>query len=146
MISRRYKRFEDTLYKIAESMRKTDPDRADLLVRAIGKSKEDRIGAQMAELAALLKDNKQLGDAVERQGDVVTQLHSLLDLLLNLTPALLQCLAALSERWPELAEQSPTKMGMGGIPDSCFMWRKGGALDQAREGERSEGKPPFHPS
>ncbi|MSR56142.1 MAG: hypothetical protein EXS05_00475 [Planctomycetaceae bacterium] len=83
MISRRYKRFEDTLYKIAESMRKTDPDRADLLLRAIGKSKEDRIGAQMSELVQLLRDNKQLGDAIERQGDVVAQLHTLLDLLLS---------------------------------------------------------------
>src|SRR5579871_1729259 len=46
-ISRRYKRFEDTLYKIAEALRKTDPDRADLLLRAIGKSKEDRISQQM---------------------------------------------------------------------------------------------------
>ncbi|MFN0055743.1 MAG: hypothetical protein ACKV0T_26670 [Planctomycetales bacterium] len=83
LISRRYKRFEDTLYKIAESMRRTDPDRADLLIRAIGKSKEDRIGQQMSELVQLLRDNKQLGDAIDRQGDVVDQLHALLDLLLS---------------------------------------------------------------
>jgi hypothetical protein len=83
IINRRYKRFEDTLYKIAESLRKTDPDRADLLLRAIGKSKEDRISQQMSELAQLLKENKQLGDALEKQGEVVTQLHALLDLLLS---------------------------------------------------------------
>jgi hypothetical protein len=83
IINRRYKRFEDTLYKIAESLRKTDPDRADLLLRAIGRSKEDRIAQQMNELAQLLKENKQLGDAIERQGEVVTQLHALLDLLLS---------------------------------------------------------------
>ena len=59
-------------YKIAESLRKTDPDRADLLLRAIGKSKEDRISQQMTDLVQLLRDNKQLGDAIERQGDVVT--------------------------------------------------------------------------
>src|SRR5579872_4013098 len=82
-ISRRYKRFEDTLYKIAEALRKTDPDRADLLLRAIGKSKEDRISQQMVDLVQLLKENKQLGDAIDRQGDVVTQLHALLDLLLS---------------------------------------------------------------
>src|SRR5678809_1286485 len=76
-------RFEDTLRKIAESLRKTDPDRADLLLRAIGKSTEDRISQQMNDLVQLLKENKQLGDAIERQGDVVTQLHSLLDLLLS---------------------------------------------------------------
>ena len=83
VISRRYKRFEDTLYKIAESLRRTDPDRADLLLRAIGKSKEDRISQQMADLVQILRENKQLGDAIERQGDVVSQLHSLLDLLLS---------------------------------------------------------------
>src|SRR5262245_131508 len=83
VINRRFKRFEDTLYKIAEALRKTDPDRADLLIRAIGKSKEDRISQQMIELVQLLKENKQLGDAIERQGDVVTQLHALLDLLLS---------------------------------------------------------------
>jgi hypothetical protein len=82
-ISRRFKRFEDTLRKIAESLRKTDPERADLLVRAIGKSYEYRINGQMTDLVQLLRDNKQLGDAIERQGDVVTQLHSLLDLLLS---------------------------------------------------------------
>lgn len=82
-IARRFKRFEDTLHKIAESLRKTDPERADLLIRAIGKSKEDRISSQMTELIQLLRDNKQLGDALDRQGDVVTQLHALLDLLLS---------------------------------------------------------------
>lgn len=83
IISRRYKRFEDTLNKIAESLRKTDPERADLILRAIGKSKEDRISQQMLDLVQLLRENKQLGDAIDRQGDLVTQLHALLDLLLS---------------------------------------------------------------
>ncbi|MBI3866634.1 MAG: hypothetical protein HY290_32530, partial [Planctomycetia bacterium] len=83
IISRRFKRFEDTLYKIAEAQRRTDPDRADLLIRAIGKSKEERISQQMAELIQLLRENKQLGDALERQEGLVTHLHSLLDLLLS---------------------------------------------------------------
>src|SRR5262245_58079205 len=83
VINRRFKRFEETLLKIAESRRKTDPDRADLLLRGSGKSKEDRISQQMNDLVQLLKENKQLGDAIERQGDVVAHLHSLLDLLLS---------------------------------------------------------------
>ena len=83
VISRRYKRFEDTLRKIAESLRKTDPERADLLLRAIGQGNADRISQQMGDIMQLLRDNKQLGDAIERQGDLVTQLHSLLDLLLS---------------------------------------------------------------
>ncbi len=83
IISRRFKRFEDTLYKIAEAQRRTDPERADLLIRAIGKSKEERISQQMADLIQLLRENKQLGDAIDRQDDLVTHLHSLLDLLLS---------------------------------------------------------------
>jgi hypothetical protein len=83
VISRRYKRFEATLGKIAESLRKTDPERADLLLRAIGQGNADRISQQMIDIMQLLRDNKQLGDAIERQGDLVTQLHSLLDLLLS---------------------------------------------------------------
>lgn len=82
IINRRYKRFEDTLYKIAESLRKTDPDRAELLIRAIGKSKEERIAPQLADLVQLLKDQR-LGDALEKQGDVVVQMRELLDLLLS---------------------------------------------------------------
>ena len=83
VISRRYRRFEETLLKIAESLRKTDPERADLLFRAIGKSNGDRIGSQLNELVQLLRDNKQLGDAIDRQADVVTHMHALLDLLLS---------------------------------------------------------------
>lgn len=83
VISRRYKRFEETLRKIAESLRKTDPDRADLLLRAIGQGNADRISQQMIDIIQLLRDNKQLGDAIERQNDLVVQLHSLLDLLLS---------------------------------------------------------------
>jgi hypothetical protein len=82
-ISRRYKRFEDTLRKIAESLRKSDPDRADLLLRAIGQGNADRIAQQMIDIVQLLRDNRQLGDAIERQNDLVVQLHSLLDLLLS---------------------------------------------------------------
>src|SRR5262249_4761151 len=83
IISRRFKRFEDTLYKIAEAQRKSDPDRADLLIRAIGESKKEQISQKMAELIQLLRENKQLGDAIDRQDDLVTNLHSLLDLLLS---------------------------------------------------------------
>lgn len=58
-LQRQYKRFEDGLYRIAEGLRKSDPERADLLLRAIGKSKEERIATQMNELSSLLRSNKQ---------------------------------------------------------------------------------------
>jgi hypothetical protein len=85
------------------------------------------------------------GALVRRFGDE-PDLRPLLDLLLNLTPAAHQCMAAFSENWPVLALQNPSQIGMGGIPDSCFMWRRGGALDRAREEERRSGTPPLRPS
>ena len=66
----------------------------------------------------------------------------LLDTLLMLAPALVQCAAAMSEAWPLAFRTDPSVVAMGGLPDSCYMWRKGGALEQARaaEGIRSPGR------
>ena len=82
VLSRRYKRFEDTLLKLSEALRKTDPERADLLRRAISKSKESMLAPQLNELVDLLKKD-QFGEALDRQQAVVTQMQTLLDLLLS---------------------------------------------------------------
>jgi hypothetical protein len=87
-----------------------------------------------------------VGGALVRRFGEDPEARPLLDLLLNLTPGLYQCMAALSETWPLAAMRSQSSMGMGGIPDSCFMWRRGGALDLAREAERRAGTPPLLPS
>jgi hypothetical protein len=87
-----------------------------------------------------------VGGALVRRFGEQPELRPLLDLLLNLTPAAHQCMAAFSENWPALALTNPSRIGMGGIPDSCFMWRRGGALDRAREEERRDGTPPLLPS
>ena len=79
-LNRRYKQFEQTLLQMAEYLRKTEPERADLLVRAIGKSKEDRIGLQMEQIMDLLK-NEQLGDAIGSEQHLVANLKGLLELL-----------------------------------------------------------------
>lgn len=79
-LSRRYKQFERTLLQMAEYLRKTEPERADLLIRAIGKSKEDRVSLQMDQIMDLLK-NDQLGDAIGREEHLVSNLKSLLELL-----------------------------------------------------------------
>lgn len=79
-IALRYQRFETTLLQLAEYLRKTDPDRAELLVRAIGKSKEGRIADQFDALVRLLK-NQQLGDALDNQQAVLEQLQLVLTLL-----------------------------------------------------------------
>lgn len=57
----------------------------------------------------------------------------LLDALLMIAPTFIQVCAALSDRWPAAAAAAGDSLvGMGGIPDSCYMWRRGGALDRAR--------------
>ncbi len=76
----RYQRFEATLLQLAEYLRKTDPDRAELLVRAIGKSKEQRIQDQLGQLVELLKQQK-LGDAIEGQETAVSEMLLVLQLL-----------------------------------------------------------------
>ena len=81
-IRARYKRFNLTLQQMAEILRKQDPERADLLFRALGKSQESRVDDQMTLIFALLnKEQPQLGEAIERQEDLVAQLKNLLDLL-----------------------------------------------------------------
>jgi len=62
----------------------------------------------------------------------------LLDALLQLTPAAQQCLAGLEGAWQAAARQSRSDpasgVGVGSFPDSCYMWRRGGALDALRTG------------
>ena len=82
VIEMRYRRFEASIQQLSEYLRKTDPARAELLVRAIGKSKEDAIPDQLFNLTNLLKKD-QLGDAVERQEVVIAELRTLLELLMS---------------------------------------------------------------
>ena len=79
-IAGRYQRFEQLLLQLAEYMRKTDPEKAELLVRAIGQSKEGRISQQMSRVAGLL-EGESYGDALERQDELVGNLMGLLQLL-----------------------------------------------------------------
>ncbi len=62
----------------------------------------------------------------------------LLDALLHLAPAFQQCLATLSEQAAHEAVRDPTLVVSGGITDSCYMWRRDGALASVRREERAE--------
>jgi hypothetical protein len=79
-LERRYQQFERTLLQMAEYLRKTEPERADLLIRAIGRSKENRIPQQMEAITQLLK-KEQFGDAIGDQQHLVGDLKGLLELL-----------------------------------------------------------------
>src|SRR5579872_7377913 len=76
-LERRYQQFERTLLQMAEYLRKTEPERADLLIRAIGRSKETRISQQMDAITQLLK-KEQFGDAIGDQQHLVADLKGLL--------------------------------------------------------------------
>jgi hypothetical protein len=67
----------------------------------------------------------------------------LLDTLLMLAPALVQCAAAMSDGWALAFRTDPSVVGMGGLADSCYMWRKDGALEKARAAEG--GRIPWRP-
>ena len=75
-LQRDFERFEENLYKLSEVMRSGDPDLADLLSRARGQSREERILQQMKALAELLREGNELGDAVNRQDEVIASLQT----------------------------------------------------------------------
>jgi Protein of unknown function (DUF2889) len=60
----------------------------------------------------------------------------LLDALLNLAPGYVQCVAAVRDLF---LPGGPGAANLGARPDSCFMWRAGGALQEARTGRESPG-------
>jgi hypothetical protein len=72
----------------------------------------------------------------------------LLNAMLQLAPAHIQVLAAVMDRWyvdrDEAAEKSPgpseaPEVGnIGGLPDSCYMWRRDGPLAGMRPAEPSD--------
>ena len=81
-IAARYQRFGKTLTQLHTYMKDSDPARAELLMRVIGKSNEARVDAQLSVILELLgQENPQFGGIVERQDDLINSLISLLDVL-----------------------------------------------------------------
>jgi hypothetical protein len=54
-----------------------------------------------------------------------------LDAALMLAPTLIQVFAAVAD-WANTAARDRWLLGMGGRPDSCWMWRRDGALQRLR--------------
>ena len=53
--------------------------------------------------------------------------------LQQLGPALIQCRASFPDKWLNVAATTPGHAALIGMADSCYMWRRGGALQQVRE-------------
>ncbi|MEQ9408531.1 MAG: hypothetical protein RIK87_12425 [Fuerstiella sp.] len=79
-ISGRYSRFERLLSQMADLLALEDPERAELLRRAISQSRERAIGTNIDAIAALLADES-LGDAIEKQEASAKAMEALLKLL-----------------------------------------------------------------
>jgi len=80
-LQRDYERFEEELYKLGEATRRDDPDRADLLLRTRGESRKFGVLQQMKSIAQMLGEGEALGEAVERQEELIAHLQTLLKLL-----------------------------------------------------------------
>jgi len=81
-IAARYQRFSKTLTQLHGYMKDSDPARAEILMRTIGKSNEARVEAQLEAILSLLaEENPQFGGIVERQDEVIASLVTLLDVL-----------------------------------------------------------------
>jgi len=83
------------------------------------------------------------GELIGRLGAAPAD-RPLLDALLMLAPTIIQCSAALSESWAHAYKTNASLVGMGGLPDSCYMWRRDGVLGRTREAEGA--MPPSRPS
>ncbi len=81
-LQEQFQRLEEMMLRMAELTAGTDPQRAALLRKAVAKSKEDFIAAQLERLAGMLQAGE-LAPAMERQEQVDTDLRALLELLLS---------------------------------------------------------------
>jgi hypothetical protein len=54
------------------------------------------------------------------------------DALLQLGPTLIQCRASFPDKWLNVAMSGEPHDGLIGMADSCYMWRRGGALERIR--------------
>lgn len=79
-VSGRYVRFERLLSQMADMMGHEDPERAELLRRAISKGRENAIATELDAIADTL-GKADFGTALERQAGVTKNLQSLLKLL-----------------------------------------------------------------
>lgn len=79
-ISGRYARFERMLVQMADILGRQDPERADVIRRALGKSREDLLKDDIETVVQMLEQG-QLGDAALKQGEVVKSFQDLLVLL-----------------------------------------------------------------
>ncbi len=112
----------------AATRERTPATLGDALWETLDEEVDEFVGtAVMAGLAGKLL--RRYGDTPER--------FLLLDSLLQLAPGYIQVMAALMEKWFEqssgsglklFGDDAPSVAAVGGMPDSCYIWRAGGPM------------------
>lgn len=81
----RFDRFEETLLKMARYLQKTEPARAELVLRALRRSKEERLAERMELVSGMLSKGDgrapAYADAIEEQDAILADLRELLTIL-----------------------------------------------------------------
>jgi hypothetical protein len=99
------------------------------------------IGADWTERDALLAPLVGTGLARGAAGELMRRLGEhddaapWRDAFVMLPPALVQCRAAHPDAWHEKVRATERHPGLTALPDSCYMWRRGGALERIREAQ-----------
>jgi hypothetical protein len=101
---------------------------AEQFVDAVWSDRTDALGA----LRGLGLARGAAGEIAARLGDA-TAMTPWRDALLMLAPALVQCRAAHPDAWHDKVRTTPRHPGLTAIPDSCYMWRRDGALERIRQ-------------
>ncbi|MCA9052542.1 MAG: hypothetical protein KDA75_01840 [Planctomycetaceae bacterium] len=76
-----YQGFEKRLAELAESLRSSDIDRANLVLQARSESQRQQVEARITEIVDILGNKRPFADAVERQKYVVEQMEAILMIL-----------------------------------------------------------------
>ena len=86
----------------------------------------------LARLCGLGLARGAAGEIAARLGDA-PEVAPWRDAFLMLAPALVQCRAAHPDAWHDKVRTTMRHPGLTAIPDSCYMWRRGGALERIRQ-------------
>ena len=80
----RFTRFEETLAKMGRYLQKTEPARAELIFRALSRSKAERVGERMTLTSRLLSkegEAPRYADAISEQEAIIAELSEILKIL-----------------------------------------------------------------
>lgn len=90
--------------------------------------------AALAPLGGMGLARGAVGELTARLGEGV-ELAPWRDALVMLPAALVQCRAAHPDAWHDKVRATPRHPGLTALPDSCYMWRRGGALERIRQAQ-----------